>query len=80
MPRTPIIRDDVVRVLGAADELAMAEILATGATAEELAEARNWLESDEPLLNTGRPLADGRVAALVDILSRADEDKMPPVE
>jgi len=80
MPGSPITRDDILRVLGDTDETAIAEILATNATAEELVEARNWLDSDEALLNSGRPLPGGRVARLIDILSRADEEKLPPIK
>jgi hypothetical protein len=65
-------RDDVTTALGQNDDAVIAEIIATGATAEELAEARAWLANDEPLMNAGRPLATGRVRTLIEILAELD--------
>ncbi len=67
---TRMTRDDVARALGRVDDVTIAEI--TGATAEELAEARAWIANDEPLMNAGRRLATGRVRDLVDILAELD--------
>jgi hypothetical protein len=72
---TPLTRRDVVSALGAVDDILVAKIIATGATAEELAEARAWLANDEALMNAGRPLATGRVARLVDILGAIKEEE-----
>jgi hypothetical protein len=69
---------DVSAVLGPVDEALVAEILATGASREELAEAFAWVHSDEALVNQGRPLPAGRVAVLVDLLDPDDEDEAPP--
>ena len=69
-----ITRDDVIKAIGAADDVTIAQIIATGATVEELAEAQAWLANDEPMINDLRPLAHGRVRELVDILSELDED------
>lgn len=66
--------DDVVRAIPGADDVTIAAIIGTGATAEELAEARAWLANDEPMINDLRPLAHGRVRDLVDILSEFEED------
>ncbi|SHL10225.1 hypothetical protein SAMN05444159_4996 [Bradyrhizobium lablabi] len=73
---TQLTRDDVVKAIGDIDDVAIAEIIGTGATAEELAEAQAWLANDEPLMNAGRPLPNGRVGELVEILEEleADED------
>jgi hypothetical protein len=49
-----------------------------GATAEELAEARAWTTNDEPLVNSGKPLAVGRVGRLVDLLANLDEEATEP--
>ena len=57
-----------------ADEVTIAQIIGTGATVEELAEAQAWLANDEPMINDLRPLAHGRVRELVDILSELEED------
>lgn len=65
----PITREDVARTVAGADDVTIAQIIGTGATVDELAEAQAWLANDEPMLNAGRPLATGRVRELVDILS-----------
>ena len=67
-----ITREDVARAVGGADDVTIAQIIGTGATVDELAEAQAWLANDEPMLNAGRPLATGRVRELVDILSELD--------
>jgi hypothetical protein len=69
---TRITRDDVTRAVSQADDITIARIIATGATAEELAEAKAWIANDEPLINAGKPLAKGRVGELVDILIELD--------
>lgn len=55
--------------------MTIAEIIGTGATVDELAEAQAWIANDEPLLNAGKPLATGRVRELVDILAEFDPDE-----
>jgi hypothetical protein len=67
-------RDDVIKAIRGADDATIAEIIGTGATVEELAEAQAWLANDEPLINDLRPLAHGRVRELVDILSELEEN------
>jgi len=79
-----VTRDDITKVVGQADDVTTAEIIGTGATVDELAEAQAWIVNDEPLLNAGRPLASGRVRELIDILaefepSDEDEEKAGPV-
>jgi hypothetical protein len=69
---TRIMRDDVTRAVGQADDVTIAKIIYTGATAEELVEAKAWITNDEPLINAGKPLAKGRVGELVDILIELD--------
>jgi len=66
-------RDDVIKAIGGADDVTIAEIIGTGATVDELAEAQAWFANDEPMINGSRPLAQGRVRELVDILSELDE-------
>jgi hypothetical protein len=72
---TRMTRDDVTRAIGHIDDVTIAEIIATGATADELAEAQAWIANDEPLMNAGRPLATGRVRDLIDILAELDSDE-----
>jgi len=69
-----LTRDEVVAVLGRVDDFTIAEIIAVGASREELAEANAWLANDEPLMKTGRPRASGRVGRLVEILASRQED------
>jgi hypothetical protein len=73
-----VTRSDVVAVLGPVDDLLAAEIVASGATVEELAEAKAWLANDEPLMNSGRPLAAGRVGRLVEVLRRLEDEEPGP--
>jgi hypothetical protein len=63
-----IARDEVIKTLGPIDDVAIAEIIGTGATVDELAEAQAWLTNDEPLMNAGKKLPSGRVGKLVEIL------------
>ena len=69
-----ITRDDVTRTITGADDSTIAQIIGTGATVDELAEAQAWMANDEPLMNSGRPLATGRVRELVDILAELEPD------
>jgi len=80
---TRISRDDVTKAFGPVDDVTIAQIIGTGATKEELAEAKAWIANDEPLplMNAGKPLAKGRVSELVDILTEledSEEDKEGP--
>ena len=69
-----ITRDDVIKAIGVVDDVTIAQIIAAGATVEELAEAQAWITNDEPMMNAGRPLATGRVRELVDILAELEPD------
>lgn len=66
--------DDVIAILGPVDETLVAEVVATGATQAELAEAFAWANNDEALISEGRPLPAGRTAALIDLLVAEDEE------
>ena len=66
--------EEVIAILGPVDETLVAEVIATGATQAELAEAFAWANNDEALMGEGRRLATGRTAALVDLLV-SDEDE-----
>jgi len=69
-----LTRDDVIKAVGAVDDVTIAQIIGINATADELAEAQAWIINDDPLLNEGRPLATGRVRELVDILAELEPD------
>jgi hypothetical protein len=67
--------EDVARAVGRADDVTIAEIIGTGATVDELAEAQAWIVNDEPLMNAGKPLPSGRVGELIDILAELESDE-----
>jgi hypothetical protein len=80
-----VTQDDVTKAVSQADGVTVAQIIGTGATVDELAEAQAWIANDEPLLNAGRPLASGRVRELIDILtelepSEEDDDAAGPAQ
>ncbi len=70
-----VTRDDVIKAIGPVDDVTIAEIIGTGATADELAEAQAWIINDDPLLNAGKPLPSGRVRELIDILAELETDE-----
>jgi uncharacterized membrane protein YkvA (DUF1232 family) len=72
---TSLTHQDVIAMLGDLDDVVVAKIIASGATTEELAEANAWLGNDEAMMNTGRPLARGRVARLVETLVAIKEEE-----
>ena len=78
-----LTRDDVIKAVGEVDDVAIAQIIGTGAAVEELAEAQAWIANDDPLLNAGKPLPTGRVRELIDILAELepgeDEEVGPAV-
>lgn len=66
---------DVAAVLGPVDQTLVTEVVATGATQAELAEAWAWINNDEAFMGEGRHLPSGRVAMLVDLLSSGEEEE-----
>ena len=70
-----LTRKNVTEMFGELEDVVIAKIIATGATAEKLAEAHAWFCNDEPLMNIGRPLPSGRVARLVDIVAAINEEE-----
>ena len=67
-----VTRDDITKAFGRIDDATIAEIIGTGATADELAEAQAWIVNDEPLMNAGKRLPSGRVGELIDILAELE--------
>jgi hypothetical protein len=80
MAGTPLTRDDVVKVVGEVDDSVAAGLVRMGVTAEELAEARAWVDSDEALVNSGKPLPSGRVGQVVQLLSTIDAEASDTTE
>jgi len=72
---TRLTRDEIIKAVGQVDDVTIAEIIGTGATAEELAEAQAWAVNDDPLLNAGRKLPTGRIRELIDILGELAPDE-----
>lgn len=71
-PELPLTRDQVIEICGRLDDMKIASIIGTGATAAELMEARTWLGSDDYLGAALGRSASGRVARLLELL-KADE-------
>lgn len=71
---TPITREAIHRVLGPVDDDLAAQLLATGASEEELLEAWAWVSSDEALVNEQRPFPTGRAAEVAELLSALQAD------
>lgn len=69
-----LTREEVVPVLGPSDETLIAEIVATGATLDELTAAWAWVNNDEALIGEGCPLPAGRVGELVELLAPEDDE------
>jgi hypothetical protein len=67
-------RKEVISVLGPLDDEAIAEIIASGASIEELREAWAWAYADEALMGQGRPLPGTKVGRLIELLEPEDED------
>jgi hypothetical protein len=70
---TVLTRSDVASALGSVEDHFAAQILATGASLEEFAQAQGWLVNDEAAMNAGQALPSGRVGLLIGIMSRAEE-------
>lgn len=70
---TAVTRQDIANVLGPVDEALAAEILRIGATAEEIAAARAWIDNEDALVGEGVPMPTGRVATLIEMLTAADD-------
>jgi hypothetical protein len=68
-------RRDVLEMLGELDDVTVANVIATGATLQELAEAHAWLTNDEALINAGKHLPSGRVGQLVEIIAAKEREE-----
>jgi hypothetical protein len=73
-------RRDVLEMLGEADDVTVAGVIATGATLQELVEAHAWLTNDEALISAGKHLPSGRVGQLVEIIAAKEQEEEQPDE
>lgn len=71
MPNT-ISRTEIEETFGRLDDLRLAEILDTGATTGELAEARRWSQGDKRTIPAGENIRPSVVNRICDIM-KADE-------
>ncbi|WP_046864156.1 hypothetical protein [Microvirga massiliensis] len=71
-----LTREETRALIGPADDAALAEILQMSADRAELTEALAWIANDEAMLNEGRPVPQGRVARLIEILKTCDEEDL----
>lgn len=69
---------DVTAMLGPLDDVTIAQIIGTGASPHELAQAHAWLTNNEPLMNAGKPLPSGRVGQLVEIVAAIEDEETDP--
>ncbi len=69
-----LTQKEIFSIVGPVDRPTLAEIAATGASAEELGEAVAWLANDEALVNDHRPHPGPRVAALIELLEEPVEE------
>src|SRR5258708_39711755 len=72
---TNLTRDDVIKAVGEVEDVTIAEIIGTGVTAEELAEAQAWIANEDVLLDAGKPPPAGRGRALSDMLAGLETDE-----
>ena len=74
-----ISRDDVISQFGALDDIAIAEIIATGATMAELQLARSEILMDEKGSNPAKRLPPGAVGRVIDIVERVRNASRHPI-
>jgi hypothetical protein len=67
-PHHPATAGDIVAILGPIDDSLIAEISATGATAEEVREANAWLSTRDYFRRTAHDSAHGRIAQVYQLL------------
>ena len=63
-------RDEVVAIVGSIGDVAIAEIIGTGITKEELSAAHDRVVRDRTAHNAGEPIDPGHIAQTVQILER----------
>ncbi len=64
----PAAAADIIDIIGPQDDLAIARIVATGATVSDVAAAYSWMSADDVMGESGRHPNSGRVAQVYQIL------------
>lgn len=72
-PNTPTAKD-ILHIIGPSDDALVAAIHKTGATAEEVVEALQWLEGEDPGKTARKKLA-GAVRRVYDLLLEDRESR-----
>lgn len=67
-----LTKQSIARVLGPISDSEAAELVAAGATEEELIEAHAWVTNGEALVSQMRPPPTGRIAKLIGMLDRLE--------
>jgi hypothetical protein len=73
---TALTSEEVLAALGPVDDQLVAEVLAMGASRDELALAEAWFINDEAPMNAGDSLASGRVARIIELLQAAEDSRL----
>ncbi len=71
-----LTREDVLAVLGPINDFLIVDIITSGATMRDLAEARTWLSGDPD--DESRPIPEGRLGAIITLLLEAEAEGAPP--
>jgi hypothetical protein len=71
---TPLSRDEVVEILGPLDDLKLAEIIASGASAAQLTTAKMMLAGGEPVAAAFGREEEPEVARVYEILKSEDPE------
>jgi hypothetical protein len=74
-----ISRADVVAKFGPLNDVVAAEIIATGATSEDMEVARAWIARDAAGANVRERLPPGSVGRVIDIVERVRAAKKHPI-
>ena len=74
-----ISEEIVTRIFGSLDDIVVAEIIATGATRDEMVAANAWINRDEVDAVADRALPAGAMAKVVHIVERVRIAKKHPI-
>jgi hypothetical protein len=67
-PHPPATAAEIVQILGSVDDRMITQIIATGATAEEVREANTWLSTRDYFRRLAHDSAHGRIARVYHLL------------